>query len=77
MVKESEKYQTLETLEKTIVQAQNKLKKKNPNHPLLNLVNVDDMGIHWTAEFGGQYIGMTTYDGLTRYVKDLQQARSQ
>jgi hypothetical protein len=68
----SEKYQTLE---KTIVQAQNKLKEKNPNHSLLKLVNIDDEGIHWTAEFGGRYIGMTAYKGLSKYAKDLSQAK--
>jgi hypothetical protein len=70
----SKKYQSLET---NIVQAQTKLKEKNPNHFLLNLVNVDDEGIHWTAEFGDRYIGMTAYEGLSKYTKDLSQAKEQ
>ena len=62
-------------LEKRIANAQKKFGKKNPDSPLLKLVNIEDTGIHWTAEFGARYAGKTAYEGLCKYVKDLDQAR--
>ena len=64
-------------LEKKIVVAQKKLKEKHPNHVLLGLVKVDNMGIQYTASFGGLYKGMTKYAGLNKYISDLNKATSQ
>ena len=59
-------------LEKRITEAQKKLKKIKPDNPLLTLVEVNDIGIHYIAEFGKRYEGLTVYEGLKKYVAELE-----
>ena len=56
---------------KIITEAQEKLRERFPKNYLLNLVNVDTMGIHWTSKFGKMYQGMSLSKGLKKYVNDL------
>ena len=58
----SDAIKNFHVLEKRIIDAQEKLRNKNQKHPLLSLVEVDEIGIHWTAEFGGKYQNMTAYN---------------
>lgn len=69
-----EKYSNLEG---KIIDAQKNLRNKNQDHYLLNLVEVDETGIHWKSEFGKRYIGMSVMEGLKKYVKELEQASSE
>lgn len=64
---------THESLEREIKEEQARLRERDPSSPLLKMVTVDT-GIHWTADFGGRYEGMTTLDGLNQYVADLRSA---
>lgn len=59
-------------IEKSISSLQDKLKEVDPDNSLLNLVKIDWMGIHYTAEFGGRYYGKTVFDGFKNYIKDLE-----
>ena len=66
-----EQYTPLET---SILEAQEKLREKNRDNPLLRLVTVDDNGIYWSREFLALYKDILLCDCLTQYVADLQRA---
>lgn len=63
-----------ERQERGIKEEQARLRRRNPSNQLLEMVVVDVHGIHWTADFGERYCGMTTYDGLNKYIADLRVA---
>ncbi len=65
-------YVDYENLEKEIIKLQNRLRKRNGNHPLLKLVDVDEgVMISWNADFYARYKDMKVYTGFKNYVKDL------
>ena len=61
-------------LARRIIKNQSKLKRKNPQHSLLKLVQVDNISIHWTDEFGFRYQGIGAEEGLNQYVNGLEKA---
>lgn len=61
-------------LKERIAKAQDELEKIDPKHDLLELVNIDDIGIHWKEKFSIKYTGMTAYSGLSKYIDDLESA---
>ena len=60
-------------LETNIINAQEKVRNINPNHPLLDLVTVGETVTVWNEDFSKQYKGMPTCDCLEHYVADLQE----
>ena len=35
------------------------------------MVSIDSTGIHWTSEFGRKYQGVSAYERLLQYIKEL------
>jgi hypothetical protein len=64
----------LENLTSKIKNRQKILQVKNRQHPLLSLVNIDEIGLHYTEEFSLKYTGKTLQQGLEQYSKDLSSA---
>jgi len=63
-------------LEKDIKSAQDALRKKNPFHPLLNLVRFNELGMlyDFSGDVGEKYLGMEADEGFAQYVADLKSA---
>lgn len=68
---------TYARLEKRITAAQEKLKKKDPDSPLLKMVRIDPIGMiyhHFEGEEGEKYLGLKIEVALNNYATDLEQA---
>ena len=63
-------------MEEIISQRQEKLRKINPNSPLLEIVQVTSTGIDYdfSKPGGKKYLGKTMGEGLKIYANDLKQA---
>ena len=61
-------------LEKRITEAQRRLYEIDSENPLLELVDVDPMGIKWGAEFGGRYKGIPAHNALNKYASELEES---
>ena len=65
---------SLEEICKRILELKNLLTEKQPKHLLLNLVEINDIGICYTKEFGTRYNGLNMLEGLNKYIDDLDYA---
>lgn len=63
-------------LRRRILRGQARLKRKEPSNDLLEMLEIDEIGIHWTKKFGVRYLERTTEEGLNQYVNDLEKITS-
>ena len=61
-----------EQTERRVLDAQKKIRDSGVDTPLIDMVDVDDTGIHWNEAFRSRYSGMTRGKAFVTYVKDLE-----
>ena len=75
MLKESEKVERVvaefSTIEKEIRKHQDKLRKKDPTNPQLDMVITHLWGISYSDEFARWHQGQPAYDALQQYIKEI------
>ena len=65
-----------EELERRIVEGQKRLRAKDKNSPLLEMVEVNSLGIDYKENFCDKYLGMSVGEGFNKYANDLEKAAS-